>query len=329
MKRRDLLALGLASFSAHALAPFSAFAQAAYPDRPIKLIVPFAPGGVVDAIGRLWIEKVKAHLGTVFVENQGGAGGMIGAQEVARAAPDGYTLLLGNTSTQVLTPALAAKPPYDTLRDFVPITIIAISATSLVVHPSVPAKTLKELIGYAKANPGKLSYGSAGAGTLTNLTGEMFKHLTGISDIVHVPYKGAGPGIADLISGHIPMMTPNVTGQLLELHHSGKVRILAVTSPTRLKGAPDIPTAVEAGLPGMIAQLFTGLFAPAGTPKPIIEKIARATTAAMADQGFQANLVNSGFEPVTDSDPEKARQFVSEEIVRWPPILKAAGMKTQ
>lgn len=326
MNRRDLLTLGLASTSAYALGRLPALAQAAYPDHPIKLIVPFSAGGVVDAVGRFWAEKVKTHLGTIVVENQGGAGGVIGAQEVARATPDGYTLLLGNTSTQVLNPLVMPKPPYDTLKDFVPITMIAITATCIVVNAAVPAKTLKEFIAYAKANPGKLSYGSAGAGTLTNLTGEMFKHLTGVSDIVHVPYKGAGPGITDLVSGHIPMMTPNVTGQLLELHNAGKIRILAVTSPTRLKAAPDIPTAIEAGVPDMIAQLFNGLFAPAGTPKPIVDKIAKATTATMADKDFVASLVKSGFEPVIDSDPEKARKFVSDELKRWPPILKVAGM---
>jgi tripartite-type tricarboxylate transporter receptor subunit TctC len=326
MKRRDLLAFGLTSLSAHVLASFPAFAQAAYPDRPIKLIVPFAPGGVVDAVGRLWAEKIKAHLGTIVIENQGGAGGVIGAQEVARAAPDGYTLLLGNTSTQVLNPVSMAKPPYDSVKDFAPIAIIAIAAPSIVVNPSVPAKTLKELVAYAKANPNKLSYGSAGAGTLSNLTGEMFKQQTGISDIVHVPYKGAGPGIADLVSGHIPMMTPNITGQLLELHNSGKVRILAVTSPARLKGAPEIPTAIEAGMPNLIAQLFIGLFASAGTPKPVIDKIARANNAAMADKDFQVKLVKSGFEPVLDSNPDSTRKFVGEELLRWPPILKAAGM---
>ena len=327
MKRRDLLSLGLASVSAHVLVPRFAFAQSAYPAHPIKLIVPFQPGGVVDAVARLWGEKVKPTLGTIVIENQGGGGGVIGAQEVVRAAPDGYTLLLGNTSTQVLTPLLAAKPPYDTEKDFEPITIIAISATSIVVNAAVPAKTLKEFIDYAKANPDKkLSYGSAGANTLTNLTGEMFKHLTGLKDIQHIPYRGAGPGISDLVSGHIPMMTPNVTGQLLELHRAGKVRILAVTSPERLKGAPDIPTAIEAGLPGMITQLFTGVFAPARTPKPIIDKITQATKTAMADAEFRATLIKSGFEPVLDSDSEKTRNYINEELRRWPPVLKAADM---
>lgn len=326
INRRDLLVYGLAPLAVQGIAPFPAFAQGTYPDRPIKLVVPFAPGGVVDAVGRLWAEKVKTRLTTIVVENQGGAGGTTGAHDVARSAPDGYTLLLGNTSTQVLNPLSMAKPPYDTVKDFVPVTIIAISAISIVVNPSVPAKNLKELIEYGKANPGKLSYGSAGAGTLTNLAGEMFKQLTGLKDIVHVPYRGAGPGIADVVSGHIPIVMPNVTGQVLELHRSGKLRILAVAAPGRLKGAPDIPTAIEAGLPGMIAQLFTGVFAPAATPKPIVDKIAQATKAVMADNEFQATLIKSGFVPVLDSDPDKARKFVSDELQRWPPILQAAGM---
>jgi tripartite-type tricarboxylate transporter receptor subunit TctC len=323
--RREFVVFGAASLAMQALGPLPAFAQN-YPDHPIKLIVPFAPAGVVDAIGRLWAEKVKSTLGTIVVENQGGGGGVIGAQEVARAAPDGYTLLLGNTSTQVLNPLAAAKPPYDPIKDFTPITVVAISATCIVVHATVPAKNVKELIAYAKANPNKLSYGSAGAGTLTNLTGEMFKHQTGLKDIVHVPYKGAGPGIADLVSGHIPMMTPNVTGQLLELHRAGRVRILAVTSPERLKGAPDIPTAIESGMPNMIAQLFTGVFAPANTPKPIVDKIALATKTALADKDYQATLVSSGFEPVLDSGPERTAKLLADELRRWPPILQAAGM---
>ena len=167
----------------------------------------------------------------------------------------------------VLNPMTMAKVPYDPAKDFVPIAILAVSTTSIVVHASVPAKTLKELIAYAKANPGKLSYGSAGAGTMSNLSGELFKQLTGLNDLVHIPYKGAGPGITDLVSGHIPMMTPNVTGQLLELHRAGKIRILAVNGAQRLAAAPDIPTAIEEGVPGMIGLLFLGLFAPAATPQ--------------------------------------------------------------
>jgi tripartite-type tricarboxylate transporter receptor subunit TctC len=324
MNRRDALLLGLASLSSTALAPL-AFAQK-YPDRPIRMVVPFAPGGVTDVIGRLWTEKVKASLGTVYIENQGGAGGVNGAADVARAQPDGYTILLGNTSTQVLNPIVMPRVAYDPAKDFAAITMLCISAPSIAVHPSVPARNLKELIHHAKANPGKLSYGSPGAGTLTNLAGEMFKQFTG-TDIVHVPYRGAGPAIADVVSGHIPIMMANVTSQLLDLHRSDKVRILAVTSPSRLKAANDIPTAAESGVPNLVLVLFNALFAPAATPRPIVDQIAQATHAAMADREFIDTLVKSGFEPVTDSDPDKLQQFISEEQKRLLPIVKTTGFK--
>lgn len=326
MNRRQSLALGLALVAATALSPFEAFAQAQYPTRPIRLVVPFPPGGVMDTIGRIWAEKVGPSLGTIVVDNRGGAGGVIGAGEVARARSDGYTILIGNTSTQVLNPAVMRRPPYDPVKEFVTIDMIALSATSIIVHPSMPARTLKQLISYARANPGKLSYGSAGAGTVTNLAGEMFKQRAGGLDIVHVPYKGVGLATADLVGGYIPMMTPNVTAQLLNLHRSGKLRILAVNAPTRLKAAPDIPAAVEI-LPEMIAQLFSGLFAPAGTPRPIIERISQVTRKALSEEGFQKTLIQSGFEPVLDSSPEKAQRFVDQEHDRLLPVIKATGFK--
>ena len=310
MNRREVLAAGLASLSAAALAPLTALA---YPDRVIRLVVPFSPGGATDVVGRLWAEKMKPLLGTVITENRGGAGGLTGAAEVARAQPDGHTFLFGNTSTQVLIPAIAAKPPYDPLKDFVGVYILCNSPASIVVHESVPARNLSELIAYAKANPGKLSYGSAGVGTLTNLAGELFKQLIGAPDIVHVPYKGAAPGVADLASGHIPMMTPNVGGPLLEFHRSGRVRILAVAATTRMKAAPDIPTAIEAGLPGMVAGNLNGLFAPAGVPKAIVDQIADATRKVVADAEFQEILLKSGFEPILDSGPDATRAFIAEE----------------
>jgi tripartite-type tricarboxylate transporter receptor subunit TctC len=198
-----------------------------------------------------------------------------------------------------------------------------------VVHESVPVRTLKELIAYAKANPGKLSYGSAGAGTMSNLSGELFKQLTGLNDLVHIPYKGAGPGITDLVSGHIPMMTPNVTAQVLELNRAGKIRILAVNAAQRLSAAPDIPTAIEQGVPGMIGLLFLGLFAPAATPKPILDRIAAATHAAMADAEFQKVLTASGLEAIPDSNSEKAKRFMDDEIARWGPVVKASGFKVE
>jgi tripartite-type tricarboxylate transporter receptor subunit TctC len=188
---------------------------------------------------------------------------------------------------------------------------------------------LQELIAYAKANPGKLSYGSAGTGTMTNLAGELFKQLIGAPDIVHVPYKGAAPGVADLASGHIPMMTPNIGGTLLDFHRAGKVRILAITSEKRIRIAADIPTAIEAGLPGMIAANFNGLFGPAGVPKPIVDQIARATSVAMTDANFQRPMINSGFEPILDSGPDAAQTMVADEIKRWVPIMKATGFKAE
>jgi tripartite-type tricarboxylate transporter receptor subunit TctC len=323
MNRRDVIKLGLCSA---AMLPTSALG---FPDRPIRLIVPFSPGGATDVVGRIWAERMKPRFGTVVTENKGGGGGAIGAAEVARARPNGETLLFGNTSTQVLIPAISDHPPYNPVKDFQAVYIMANTPTSIVVHESVPARPLKELIDYAKANPTKLSYGSAGAGTMTNLAGELFKQLIGVTEITHIPYKGAAPGVADLAAGHIPMMTPNVGGPLLQFHRAGKVRILAISANRRLQAAPDIPTATEAGLPGMVAAKFNGLFAPAGVPKDIVDALADETRKAMADPQVQQQMITSGFEPVLDSGPEPAQQEVASELARWTPIIKTTGFKVQ
>jgi len=321
-----LLTLGPALAAASALAPLQAFAQEKYPARPIRLVIPFPPGGIMDTIGRQWVERVGPSLGTIVVENRSGAGGTVGAGEVARARADGYTILMGNTSTQVLNPAAMRRPPYDPAREFVTIDIIAQSATSIVVHPSLPVRSLKELISYARANPGKLSYGSAGAGTMTHLAGEMFKQRAGRLDILHVPYKGVGLATTDILGGYIPMMTPHVNAHFLSLHRAGKIRILAVNAPARLKAAPDIPVSIEI-LPGMIAQLFSGIFAPAGTPAPVIERISQASRKALADENFQKTLIQSGSEPVLDSSLSKAQQFLDQEQARLLPVIKAMGFR--
>jgi tripartite-type tricarboxylate transporter receptor subunit TctC len=270
---------------------------------------------------------MKSLLGTVVVENQGGGGGSLGAAAVARAQPDGYTILLGGAGSLVVNPIASSRTPYDPIKDFEPIAMIAISALAVVVHPSVPVRSLKELIVYAKANPGKLLSGSSGVGSTAHLATELFKSLVGAPDIVHVPYKGAGPALADLISGHIPMATPNVTGQLLELHQTGQLRVLAVTTPARLTFAPDIPTAEEAGLPGMISQNFTGLFAPAGTPSAVVDRISDATRAAMGDSDFQRMMVATGQEFFVDPTPDKTRRFLAEDIGRWRPVIAKIGLK--
>ena len=202
----------------------------AYPSRPIRLVIPFPPGGAFDAVGRPWADKVKPLLATVVVENMGGGGSSIGAAAVARARPDGYTILLGGTQTHVNEALLKSRPLYDPVKDLDPIAGVAANVLCIAVHHAVPVQTLNELIAYAKANPGKLSYGHSGVGSIQHLTGELFKSLTGTPEIVQVPYRGTGPVITDLVGGQIPMGTPGVTGQVIELHRSGKMRVLAVTS---------------------------------------------------------------------------------------------------
>jgi tripartite-type tricarboxylate transporter receptor subunit TctC len=320
MHRRDVLAFGLASVSTAALRSLPASAQATYPERPIRLVVPRAAGGVVDVVARLWAERAKPQLGGIVIENQGGGGGTIAATAVARSAGDGYTLLAGTTSELVINPVIMSQPSYDPIKDLVPISITAISVSSLMVHESVPARTLHELIAHARANPGTLSYGSAGTGTPAHLCGELFKTLAGLPDIVHVPYKGAAPGLADFFSGHIPMMTASISPPVLDMHRAGKIRIL-------VPGAPDIPVSTDVGFPDLITQQFMGLFAPAGTPKQIIEQIAGLTREITADKDFQNKLVQAGFEPVTDSGPQATANYVQEELVRWTPLLKASGLR--
>lgn len=327
MNRRDILKYGLAA-SATAFAMPRAFAQAAFPSRPIRLVVPFSAGGVNDIIGRHWAERVKPFLGSVYVENVGGAGGTLGVMEVKRSDPDGHTVALGSTSTMVLNTMTMSNVAYDPNRDFVPIAIFSVSTTSIAVHPSVPAKNVQELIAYVKANPGKLSYGSAGAGTMSHLSGELFKLRTGMTDVVHVPYKGAGPGIADLVSGHIPMMSPNISGQLLQFHQAGKIRIIAINSKERLKGAPDVPTAIEQGVPNMVGQLFLGIYAPAATPQAAVDAISAATKKAVDNPEFEKILTASGFEPAPYFTADSARRYMAEEFERWKPVVDAIGLKT-
>jgi tripartite-type tricarboxylate transporter receptor subunit TctC len=326
MNRRTLLARS-AALAAGAAMPFPASGESRYPARPVKLVVPFGPGGVTDAVARVWIDHVRGPLGIVYIENMGGAGGAVGGAAVARAQPDGYTLLLGGGGSQVLNPIAMSKPPYDPIRDFEAIATVAVLALTIVVTPALPVQTLPDLIAYAKANPSRLSYGSAGTGSVTHLTGELFKSLAGTPDIVHVPYKGSGSSLTDVISGEVPMAVANVTGQMLELHRTGKLRMLAVTTPQRLAADPQFPTAAEAGLPGLVAMNFSALFAPAGTPRPIIDQIAAATAAAMADATAQKALIDQGMEPVTDSSPEKTRRFIEEDIARWTPVIRAIGLR--
>ena len=299
----------------------------AYPTRPIRLVIPFPPGGAFDAVGRPLADRMRPLLGTVVVDNIGGGGASLGAAAVARARPDGYTLLLGGTLPHVNEALLKSQPLYDPIKDLDPIAAVAANVLCIAVHPSLPAQTLKELIAYAKANPGKLSYGHAGVGSIQHLTGELFKSLAGTPDIVQVPYRGTGPLVTDLLGGQIPMGTPGVTGQVLELHRSGKLRVLAVTSAKRLIAAPELPTAAELGFPGMTVRGSIGLLAPGGTPKEIVEQIAQATRTAIAEPAYQRSLIDAGIEPTLDSNPEEFRRSLAADVALWTPVVKALGLK--
>ena len=326
ISRRDALVLGARGLAGVVLTTRCVLAQSRYPERPIRLVIPFVPGGVTDTVARQWANAMKPLLGPVVIENQGGGGGSIGAAAVARAAADGYAILMGSAPSLVVNP-IAGNARYDPVRDFAPISILGVVPVSFLVHPSLPARNLNELVAYAKANPANLSYGTPGAGTMGHLGGELFKSLTGANDIVHVPYKGAGPALSDLIGGQISLALLSVNGQILEMHRSGKVRMLAVAAAARSVSAPDIPTVVEQELPGLVTHNFYGLFAPAGTPRAIIEQISNATRTAMGDDKFREQLIASGFEPYLDSSPEAARRFVENEIERWRPVIVASGLK--
>jgi tripartite-type tricarboxylate transporter receptor subunit TctC len=325
LPRRKFLQLATGAV-ALPVVPRIAWAQA-YPTHPIRLVVPFPPGGGYDLIARPWSDKMKSLLGAIVVENVGGGAGSLGAAAVARATPDGYTLLVSGTNVHVNEVLLKSRPLYDPIKDLAPIACIGVGFWAIAIHPSVPARTLKEFIAYAKANPGKLSYGHSGVGTVNHLVGELFKSLAGTLEIVPVPYRGAGPVLADVISGQIPMGYMGVTPQVLELHRAGKLRVLVVTSPMRLAGAPDFPTAIEAGLPGLVARGPVGLLAPAGTPGPIIDQIVQATHVALADRGYQQTLIEGGWEPTPDSTPERFERMLAEDVAHWTPLVKALALK--
>jgi tripartite-type tricarboxylate transporter receptor subunit TctC len=330
MINRSILSGGIAVLAAVALqwTPGQAMAQGKYPERTLRLVVPFAPGGVNDIIGRRWAQDLSRLIGqSIIVENRAGASGGIGSQEVARAKPDGYTLLIANTTTHVLSPLGNPKLGYDPLRDFTPLGIITLVPTGVAVHPSLPPKSLKELAAFAKKNPGKLSFGSAGTGSITHLTGELFKKLNGDLNIVHVPYKGAGPGLTDLVAGHIPMYTPTISSAPLEYHKQGRIRMLAICSEERLKAVPDVPTAIQAGMPELVVQAFNAIFLPPNTPKPIVDTLAQANQKVLASADMQEFLRKAGAEAVTTSSPERATQFLQKELKRWAPIVRETGIE--
>src|ERR1043166_5603634 len=323
MWRREFLKYGIGSLCAAAL-PRAALAQG-YPDRPVRLIVPFPPGGAYDTIGRPWADRIKDLLGTIVVENIGGAGGGVGAAQASRSRPDGYTLLLGGATTHITEALLKTKPTYDPLKDLEPISPIAYTAFAIAVHPSVPVKDLKELVAHVKANPGKMSWGSAGHGSLNHLAGELFKIRAGLTDFPHVRDRGAGPGLPDLLAGQVPALVPAMTNIVLEHHRAGRLRVVAVTNARRLAAAPELPTAVEQGFADLVAPNFIGIFAPAGVPKEIVDAVSAANLKLCADKSYQEYLISGTFELEPLTSPAQYKAYVEAELTRWRPIVTTMG----
>ena len=329
MRRRDLLAGGsvVAFASLLGTPPIAAQAQEKYPSRPVRLIVPTPAGGVYDLMGRLFMDKIGPSLGTVVVENRAGGNATVGVTAAAMSAPDGYTLLLGSNSTHIFQPAMMSAPPYDPVKQFTPISTLSASWACVAVSPGLPIRSLGELIDYAKENPGKLTFGMRGVGDVSHMTAELLKQLTGNISLQSIPYSAMAQAVRDLMTGDLSMTVPLLTRNLAELHAAGKIRLLAVTAPKRLSIAPDIPTAIEAGVPNMTAAEFFYLFAPSGTPAPILQQLNDIARVALTDHEFQKKLLAAGFDPMFAGGLDETRALFGVERARWLPIAEATGMK--
>ena len=322
--KKTLAALAAAALSSLAIAA-SAFAADAWPSRPVKIVVPFAAGGGVDVLTRVLADKLGPALGaTIVVEAVPGAGGNLGSAQVARAAPDGYTLLMATTGTHTINPGLYKDMPFDAVKDFAPITVIASVPNLLVVNPQVPAHTLKELMALAKARPGKLNFASFGYGTSNHLSGELFKTMAEI-DVAHVPYKNAPQAVSDIVSGVITFGFVNAPLALPQVR-AGKLRALAVTGAKRSAAAPEFPTMGEAGLHGFVVESWYGLMAPAGTPEPVLHRIYDATIKVLATPEMRQAFARQGADVETSTPAEFAQMIVTEKA-RWAEVIKRSGAK--
>jgi tripartite-type tricarboxylate transporter receptor subunit TctC len=320
------LIMRLMTAAALCLALAAGAAAADYPDRPIRLIIPFPPGGSNDVVGRLIAKTLSEKIGQqVFVDNRGGAGGLIGTEALAKSTPDGYTLGIVSIAHAV-NPALHDPLPYDPLKSFEPISILATGPNVLVVNPDLPVHSVKELIALAKQKPGELNYASAGIGSFQHLGGELFK-LEANVNIVHVPYKGGGPAMQDVVAGHVKIMFSSLI-QTTPLIKAGRLRPLGVGGTKRSAVLPDVPTIAEAGLPGYAANNWWGIFAPAGTPKPIVEKLYKDIQLALQSPEMLKEFDIEGAAPVTMTSAEFA-DFVKAEIDKWAKVVKAGNIKAQ
>lgn len=315
-------ALTLAAALAAATAPAGA---EGYPTRPVRFVVPFAPGGSTDTLARTIGVKLAGALGQqVVVDNRPGANGDIGMMIVAKAPPDGHTIVLGYIANLAIAPSLYAKMPYDPVKDFAPVTQLASSPNVLVAHPSVPAANLKELIALAKAKPGQINFASAGVGSIGHLTGELLNNLAGVK-MVHIPYKGSGQAVTDLLGGNVQLMFSGFSSTLPHIR-SGKLRALAVTGAQRSPAAPDVPTIAESGFPGFEATAWYGVLAPAGTPKAVVSRLHDDVVKALRDPDVDKRLAGLGFE-IAGTAPEQFAAYIRSEIKKWARAVEASGAR--
>lgn len=324
MERRQFVG----ALVAGSLLPWTVQAQS-FPNRPLRLVVPFPPGGPTDLYARLYGQRLGAVLGqSVVIDNKAGASGAIGALDVMRAAPDGYTLLFGTASTHTLYNLTNPKPQYDAAKDFAPVAVVGGASICFVAHPSLPP-TLKGVVDLAKTSPGKLRYGSPGTGTLMHIAGERLKREGGGLAIEHIPFKGSGQAKTALLGNQIELVTDTL-GASLQDHKAGKTRILAVAAPQRSSLLPDVPTVDEAlGLKGFEALLWNVIVAPQGTPAAILETLSSATAKVMSDPGMRESLAGLAIEPQTGSNPAAALAFIRGELARWKPVIDAAGIRVE
>ena len=307
------------------LACGGANAQDLYPSRPVRIVVSFSAGGPTDTVARIMGARMAELLGQQFlIENKAGAGGNIGADLVAKAPPDGYTLLMATVSTHAINPGLYKKMPYDPVRDFTPIGQVGVTPTLLGVNPAIPATDVKSLVTVVKANPGKYTYGSSGLGSILHLCGEQFKASAGGLNIVHVPYRGSAPMMGDLIAGQISMAF-DATPTALPQAQSGAIRAIGAGMAARMRSLPDLPTLQEQGLKGFECYTWNAILAPANTPPPIVAQLNEAMNKALADPAVFARLQEAGIDPTPGSTPQQLAEFIKAELAKWAPIIKASG----
>ena len=318
--RRSLLAVAAATAATLAAGPAAA---QAYPSKPITMIVPFSAGGTTDILARIVGQALSTELGqSVVIDNRAGAGGNIGGQLAARAPADGYTLFMGTVGTHAINEALYKKMPFNPIKDFAPLSRVANVPNLLVAHPSQPFKTVPELIAYAKANPGKVNFGSSGSGSSIHLSGELFKSMAKV-DMVHIPYKGSAPAVNDLLGNQIAIMFDNMPSAIQHVR-AGKLRPIAVTTAKRSPELPDVPTIAESGVPGYEATSWFGLFAVAGTPAPIVTQLNKALVKVLNNPDVKAKIVAQGGEVVAET-PEQFAAFIKAETAKWGKVVKESG----